>query len=396
MSYDIQVRQRQENLPEAVDPYALPGADGQGEPQEGVFIKVHRLLRGRYHWALLLGLVLGGGGGYFGYKAKQPMWSSTGMIHIRPYIAPLLRPSEETGAMNAYQSFRETQVSFLRQQRVIENALQSPEWRALNRPGTSDEVWQDFLTRLQVDVPPGNETVLVTFTHPDPAACVAAVKGVLRAYSTIYLEKEERQQEEKLRTLQAIRISYTSERDAKREAIRSIAREFGTDDLRPIHQTKQTSLNQLESELAQLEVKLAAVGPGANGPNPGPVVPKLPKDLTAADIAQVEPKMRQMYDEYQEGDNRLAKLLEKLGENHPDVKESRNTQEIRKLALDRYAEQWRQEAAKNGNAPVAVRPGPAAMIPPQLVVARKQYQERIQTLQKELKDMGLKMLDIER
>ena len=396
MTYDLQVRQRQDNLPEAVDPYAP--IDGQPAEQEGLFIKVHRILRGRYHWAVLLGLVLGAGGAFYGYKSKQPMWSSTGMIHIRPYIAPLLRPSAETGTMNAYQSFRETQVTLLRQQRVVENALQSSDWRGLNRAGTSDEVWQDFLNSLQVGAPGGNEMVLVTFTDPDSAACMAAVKGILRAYNSLYLEKEQLDQEAKRQKLDALRISFASGRDAKRDAIRSIAREFGTDDLRPIHQAKQTVLSQLESDWAQVKSKLAAVSslPGVDAPKPGPVVSKLPKDMTVAEIALVDLRTRQINDEYLDGEARIAIVLQKLGENHSEVKAFRNNQELRKKALERAAEQWRQAVANMGHAPAEVHVDTAGMSRQQLEAANKQYEERVQALTTEVKALGLKMLDIER
>jgi hypothetical protein len=168
----------------------------------------------------------------------------------------LLRPSELTGPLRNYESYRRAQVSLLKQQRVIDIALVSPEWRALNRAATGDQA-RDFLHHLRVVAPAHDEIIRVTFTDRDPKACAAAVKGVLRAYSAIYVEREQLEQEERVKQLSAIRISIASERDAKREAIRSIAREFGTDDLRPIHQARQSALTQLEVELRQIEAKLA-------------------------------------------------------------------------------------------------------------------------------------------
>jgi hypothetical protein len=364
--------------------------------------------RGRGVWiAVVIVVVLGGAGGILGYHLARPLWSSTGMILIRPYIAPLLRPSELTGNMPDYQSFVLAQVALLRQQPVIDNALRTPEWRALNRPGTSDDVWQDFLASLHISTG-SDEMVRVTFTDPDPAACTAAVKGVLTAYKAFYLEKEERQQQDKINTLDAMRIACTSERDAKREAIRFIAREFATDDLRPVVQAKQAILTQLEFELSQIDAKLDGLGAmpstlpsiqpaveGQAGTGEPRVARKLPKDMTVSDIVLLDPMMRLLWNEWQDGEEELSTLLQGKGPNHPQMKELHDRQEARRLAIERYAEQWRQGVANAGKGDIEVGIDPATIARRQLERARKQTQDRIQLLQRVVKNMGLTMLEID-
>ncbi|MGA2496509.1 MAG: AAA family ATPase [Tepidisphaeraceae bacterium] len=419
MTYDLQVRQRQDNLPELADPYGSSGVDGQGELQEGLFIKVHRLLRGRYIWAILLGLVLGGGGAYLGFIIRKPIWSATGVVQIRANPGYVLRPFEDSGFMNAFEAFRQTQASLLKQQRVVEMVIQSPAWRALNRPGTIDEVYQDFLLNLDVVTPPGTEMVLVVFKDPDTNACVAAVKGILAAYSAIYLENEEREQEEKLAKLDGMRVAIKSERDAKADAIRAIARDFGTDDLRPIHQAKQASLSQIENELHRYDAQLAELAVAdkpTTQPTTQPVVDgqtpvdiqklamKPFKDWTVGDITMVDPKMSQLWNDLQEAELRREFVSQNKGPKHPMVMEWDATIKARRQAVERYAEQWRTSPVNTASLLLSklgtggtglVVPDPTGSRRRQLEASRKQYLELIQPLEKEAKTIGLKMIEIE-
>ncbi len=418
MSYDLQVRQRQDNLPEIVDPYALHEGDGQGEPHEGVFVKLHRLLRGRYHWAVLLGLVLGSGGGYYGYTtAKKPTWSSTGTIHIRPWTTPVVRPSELTGDMRSYQSYVLAQVAFLRSQDVIDAALKSPEWNAVNRPVVLDEAYQEFMGSLQVSAG-GDEMVRVTFTDPDKQACTAAVTGVIKAYNERYLLKEKDEQDKNLRTLEVFRDTFEKERNDKRKEIHDIAVRCGTDDLRPVHADMQIRLNQKQSERDRIVYKLKLADRIAMSPTPramsttmpskqpgiqgktaaGELMPppKLGRDMTVSDIALVDQRMRQLYDEYGDAEIRVSIDLEKKGENHPLIKEARSSQRARWQSIERYAEKWRQSHANTPYGGEELDPDPTAISVRQLKDAKQEYEEDIAALEKEIKKINEPMLAIER
>ncbi len=377
---------------------------------------------GRRRWrgvwlAVVVGIVLGGLGGVLGYTLVRPTWSSTGIIHIRPWTSPVVRPSELTGELRSYQSYVSAQMAVLRSQDVIDAALKSPEWVKCKRPVESDEAWQDFLGSLHASFS-GDEMVRVTFTDPDKVACVAAVTGVIKAYNERYLDKERADQERNQHTLEDFRDTFERERNDKRTRIHQIALLHGTDDLRPIHQDMQIRLNQKRSERDRIVYKLKLADRSAMSSAPRamsatmpstrlgiqgktvagePVAArKLGRDMTVRDIALVDQRMRQLHDEYQDADMRINDLLDGKGESHPLVRESRSSQRARWQAMERYAEQWRQTSANTWFGGDEVGADPVATFVQQLKEAKQEYDEEILALEKQIKEIGLPMLEIER
>ena len=49
-------------------------------PAPNPLLQLHSLLRGRYHWAILLGVILAGVGAYLGYKLPPVKYRSSGLI----------------------------------------------------------------------------------------------------------------------------------------------------------------------------------------------------------------------------------------------------------------------------------------------------------------------------
>src|SRR5688572_17302702 len=75
------------------------GDQGGGGAAANPLLLVHALLRGRYHWAVLLGLALAGAGAFVGYKATVPVYQSQGVIRIKPKLPRILRDTEQSAVM---------------------------------------------------------------------------------------------------------------------------------------------------------------------------------------------------------------------------------------------------------------------------------------------------------
>ena len=119
MSHDIQLYSNP-NLPAAPDdPWAhgstALGPAGTQHHQASPIRKVQRLLRGRYHWAVILAVLGAFFGGYYGWSSQKQKWSSDGIVCIKPVI-PSISGSERT--VPVYDKFVQSQVNVISSERV--------------------------------------------------------------------------------------------------------------------------------------------------------------------------------------------------------------------------------------------------------------------------------------
>src|SRR4051812_14882542 len=64
------------------------GGGGPAAPQEASALrKLHRLLRGRYLLAFVLGLLGAGAGAVGGFLSQKPAYKADGIVQIKPVIA---------------------------------------------------------------------------------------------------------------------------------------------------------------------------------------------------------------------------------------------------------------------------------------------------------------------
>src|SRR4051812_2352379 len=114
MSHEMQIRSGQV-VPDLADPLHNTG---QGQNVDSVFVRIHRLLRGRYVWAIGIGAVLGAIGGFAGYKATEPLWTCSGMIQIKMSRDFILYNSPENQTTQSPEVIKETQIALMRSQRM--------------------------------------------------------------------------------------------------------------------------------------------------------------------------------------------------------------------------------------------------------------------------------------
>src|SRR5437764_475540 len=132
MSHEIQIRPG-ETMPDVA---AGMHAGGHVEQIDSLFVRVHRLLRGRYIWALSLAIVLGAIGGFAGYKSVEPLWTSTGMVQVKMDRDVVLSNSPENQNTQSPEAIKETQIALMRNQRIINATMTGADWSALKRPLT--------------------------------------------------------------------------------------------------------------------------------------------------------------------------------------------------------------------------------------------------------------------
>lgn len=307
---------------------------------------LHRLLRGRYVLAVLLGTFGAVAGGATGWMSQQPEFRCQGQIRILPVLPKILHDTEQTSLMPYFSGFVNTQASLLESNRVISRAMNSDAWRSLGRSLTPDDE-RDFRSRLKVSTDrAAQELIVVSFSHSDRRVATVAVTEVIRAFEEFYGREGSLDDTVKVNTLTELRRTRIDEANAIDAQIRNAAKEFGTDDLSELHRFYMTQLLGLMQRLGEVESTLADRGirvgdPGimaaaaAAGSEPHPQ-PTTPEQIAAVDQSMRDLLMRRLA--AQETVDRLSGRG--LGDGHPDVIAQRATLAAIERSIERYTAQW--------------------------------------------------------
>ena len=309
-----------------------------------VLRRLHNMMRGRYLWALIAAVLLGAAGAAAGFFSQQPVYRSTGVIRIEPNMPKLVYSIEENSMLPMFEAFVGSQVVFIRSQRVILSALENDAWRSLGR-GTSTEVLQGFTENLGVQHPARSELIIVTFTDEDQNAAKAAVKSIIEAYNTIYVETGLNEAADRLNRLEVRRATLQDELDSLHDRRATLTDELGTGDVAGLAAGKIQALTTFEDQLVMAKLRLSVMlgaqntdsgdpdaPEGGNGDNPGdnpkegapPVEPVVPIDrssVTNEALAGVSLDMRQILEAIKSQERQIQLLLgQGLGPNHRSVK----------------------------------------------------------------------------
>ncbi|OHB76951.1 MAG: hypothetical protein A2W31_04325 [Planctomycetes bacterium RBG_16_64_10] len=215
-------------------------------------------LRGRYHWAVLLGgllAVLGGAAGYFFWK---PQYESVGLIRVAPVLPRVLHKTEESSPLPMYEGFIRTQMDQIQSQRVMDYAMQRPSWKELNR-GLSDDAVQQFREQLAVNRATGSEVIRIAFVDEDPAAAVRGVKSVIDAYLEVFVEQDRMAQEDRLKTLENLENQHTSEIKSAQDKMQKLAEDFDSKSLELVYQSNLVEADRIDQALKGNDVQLAGL-----------------------------------------------------------------------------------------------------------------------------------------
>jgi len=347
------------------------------------FRKLHRLLRGRYVWAILLGAIGAGAGGVLGYKARRPTYQSRGVIEVKPYIPRVLYETEMTRTMPMFDQFVASQVEFLQSPRVLDQAIAKLEEKQprLSR-GPSGTARELFLEGLKVERPARSTLVAVTFTDEDPEVADAAVAAVIDAYMAIFGERGIRDRQERLKVLEDKRTAYLNELTGLNKRILDLAEEYGSDSLRGIYQFKLGEMQEVEKALRATELALASAGVKSD-PNDKEVTEDSDTDrsrwesMSVHEIATRDSHMRKLLEEKRELNKKIEIQRLRFVEKHPEI------QGLLKLrsAVEQEIESHAAEFRRNGPTAVASGQPPIGLAPEGVAV------ETLRARQAELKQL---------
>jgi len=371
------------------------GLGGINDPSSNALRKVHNSLFGRYKWFVSLGLILGVLGGTAGYKYFTPLYQSTGQIQVSPILPRILYANEDNRGMPPmFDAFIGTQVAMIKSQRVINMAMDTPEWRALKR-GLSIEAKSEFIESLKVGNWPRSQLVFVSFEDESRSASKIAVKSLIESYQKIYGEQDVQTDTKRILTLEQHRNVLNNMIKGRRDRVKAIAETFGSEALlTQTYQGKLLELQTVSKSLQQAQMALAAVGaqPGQDGDVPSDEE-VLDQMITIESIAAVDAKMRAYLAQKEQLETQITQKQYRFGENHRSLIDLRNLLATVTELIEQRIDEFDSQILLTSSTPMTVGI-PAHSTPEQLQAKEQTYSQLHDRLKQEATRLGLLVTQI--
>ena len=342
-----------------------PYGGGPNAPTEdGAFRKVHRLLRGRYLLAAILGLVGAAAGAIAGYMSQKPAFRADGMIEIRPVISGYNAGDDKVMAM--FSNYVNSQAQAVMSESTIKAAMESDSWQRVRKGKVDSDAINAFMNNLTVQLAPKSNTIILvgySDNSSDSKEVVrAAVKSVLAVYESRYDKDDATKVDKRLAAVDSELKRINEEVDAKLKEIDSYAQSAETDEtMRLLSQQLAERSLELQRLKEQLAVAEDAIGLGdalqpfgaswttlrsaatyaARFANPRP---------TADRWAQVDRTMANLVTRRNEAAHALSNVAIQLGQSHPIVVRARNELQNCETEIETYAATLRQQFVIRWNA----------------------------------------------
>ena len=320
--------------------------------------RFHNMMRGRYLWAIVAAILLGGLSAAGGYFSQEPIYRSTGVIRIEPNMPKLIYTIEDNSMLPMFEAFVGSQVVFIQSQRVVLSALENDSWRSLGR-GTSTEVLEEFTGNLAVQHPPRSELIIVSYTDKDRNAAKAAVKSIIEAYNKIFVERGLNEAADRLNRLEIRRTTLQDEVDALLDRRTTLTDDLGTPDVAGLAAGKIADLTSYEDQLIMAELQLAVMTATQNGgtqdpenpdgaqPNPDGENPPAPQPpvidrsaVTNEELAATSQGMAQILEAIKSQERQILLLIgQGLGKGHRSVKLAERQLEVFVSERDRLRDE---------------------------------------------------------
>ncbi len=362
---------------------ALP-ADGHADHHANPLHKAHRLLRGRYPWAVGLGLAGLLGGAAAAWNAVPLEFTSIGRIDVEPQLPAVLVRTEEQSIGPMFEHFVKREVELMQGQRNLNMARGSQLWLSAGR----DYSLGDFSSRLTVRHPSRSREILVMFTDEDKAVAKAGVEAIIRAYIQLRPEFDAQADNRRLDVLNEQLVAKRSQSRQLTQQIREVSETYGSDDLGPLLNAKIKQIEEIKDDLRRIEIALATLHGGqSNDTSETPAA-----DLAPIEIASADPTMRNYLNQKRDQESYIAVLSAKFNLNHRLVVDERHKLEAIEAIIDRYAREYNESRRGTGSTGVAAAPTDRfeLMSQPQLLARRAERQQLLEVLDIERRELAEK------
>jgi polysaccharide biosynthesis transport protein len=323
------------NLPAQPGPWqqggalGAPAAQAEGTPLQ----KVHRLLRGRYLLAVVLGLMGAAAGAAGGFLSQKPAYRSDGLIEIDPRVP---RREELDKVMVMAGAYIQSTMAKLKSETVVKAAMRDPRWLQVRPQDKADNARAvaNFNTNLTVAVPPKSQNFIqISWSDNAPDAskvAPVAVACVLDAYKRNFSSQDLKDIDERIEYWRKQRSIYEQQIELKRTAINNTATQH--EDNPEVIRAHSQELIALQKSLRDEQENLKRAEKDLQQSEAGKLV------FTPEDWARVDETMKTHVNMRNELQLRVDSLVSQLGPAHPAVLRAKEDLDARQRYMDGYAQ----------------------------------------------------------
>lgn len=341
------------------------------------------LLRGRWHWAILLAVLLGVAGGYLGYNSQSDMYEAETFIDIKPNYSDVAISVSDLTVYEPYINFVNGEIRRLRSLDVGERAMSTSIWQE-NLATRSDDLPEitldDFISSIGVSEPGKNETLLyVRFDDEDPATASAGLNAVLEAYRREQKQDQATNVGENLRLLTDREKELEAERISLEKQIKQVIPDEDVQNLRTRRSSLQNMLSRMEFVLNEIELEV----------KPFEDLQGNKDETTLRELMLQDPEMKQLLENKRSLEDRLVYLIEVLGrgEAMADVRQTRKSMSVVDRKIAELEAKWLESGGQQAE----------AQLPQSILDLKAQKQvvlEKIDELNTRINDLSFKLSSI--
>jgi succinoglycan biosynthesis transport protein ExoP len=283
--------------------------------------KLHMLLRGRYHWAILLAVVLGLLGAAAGYIKVQPEYSSTAQVRINPTLTTIMQEADDAKLGRQLESYITSEIQRIASTRVLGWASQDARWvRAVGQLEQATSIGM-MRNSLKIDHDRRTVDISISFVGSTPQVAMAGAQAVLDAYKRVHVDQDADIESKRYGVLYQLQTQERQEITNLKIRQYELLRDYGTDmALRDEYVSQAEKRRQLEDAAAALQMvddSQSALG----------------------QLLMVDRKLQIMVEMSEQKQREVDLLISQgIGENHRTMKVARAALAILKAEINRYIE----------------------------------------------------------
>ncbi len=292
--------------------------DDQPSANSGSHVQqLHGLLRGRYHWAVILGLALGAAGTFAGFYSQDDVYQSTSLIGVSPVTQKVLSSGTDNSIISHYDSWVERQLAIIEGPKVLEPAMTSDQWQSVAFGAYANSP-KFFRSGLSVARKRGQQVIAISYEAPFPELAQVGANVITDAYKAELERSEQLQDSQRLRILEDRKLDLQKRIEKLQNEKRALSTEHNERTIGDELDRMTVARDKLLAELNQTRLELSELGVSDNSD------PTSPEQFTLEQLATQDPQLAAMLQTRNQLESDIEyKLRLGMGERHREVRDAR-------------------------------------------------------------------------